>query len=191
MVFYQRIKEMRLKRGWTQKQLAEAAHIAVGSESVYERGEKVPPVDVAQRISAALGVSLDWLFNEQTVKEDSTTAIRNYGDVARVFLRLASAGLLNGATVDYLPVQESSIRFDETELAMIEAEAATLGVDPDPVRLLKVEVLHTQLGVFLEGLTKLIALQHQGIIGADILEAWAETKLKELDQLPIQTGENP
>lgn len=58
------IKFMRHRKGLTQKQLAEAARIAVGSMSAYEKGTKEPPVGAAYRIACALDITLDELFTD-------------------------------------------------------------------------------------------------------------------------------
>lgn len=67
-VFARNMRFARLFQGMTQKQLAEAAGIAVGSVSAYEKGQKVPPVDAAYRMAAALGVSLDSMFSEDMIR---------------------------------------------------------------------------------------------------------------------------
>jgi transcriptional regulator with XRE-family HTH domain len=66
--FANNIRIRRFYSGMTQKQLADAAQIAVGSVSAYENGGKLPPVDAAYRIASALGVSLNDMISPITIK---------------------------------------------------------------------------------------------------------------------------
>jgi transcriptional regulator with XRE-family HTH domain len=67
-MFHEKVKETRVRRNMTQKQLADAAQIAVGSVSAYENGGELPPVDAAYRIASALGVSLNDMISPTTIK---------------------------------------------------------------------------------------------------------------------------
>lgn len=75
--FSERLKETRLSRELTQKQLAEQAQMAVTSYSSYEKGAKKPPLDAAFRLAQALNVSLDWLCGLQ--EEVGQLRLNNYG----------------------------------------------------------------------------------------------------------------
>lgn len=60
------IKELRLKRGWTQTKLAEVAGIRQGVLSYIESGRtKHPRSDTLAAIAAALGVSVDKLMKRK------------------------------------------------------------------------------------------------------------------------------
>lgn len=58
----QRIKRIRLKKGFTQKSLAEKAGFTSGQISCYEREVRKPSVDNFFYICEALGVSMDELY---------------------------------------------------------------------------------------------------------------------------------
>jgi transcriptional regulator with XRE-family HTH domain len=58
----ERIKERRLKLGWTQEKLATEAKISTGFLSDLERGERNVSAENLLEISRALGVSLDFLM---------------------------------------------------------------------------------------------------------------------------------
>src|SRR5258706_2956318 len=68
MTVGERIKERRLKLGWTQDKLATEAKISTGFLSDLERGERNVSADYLLEISHALGVTLDFLM-----KGDSST----------------------------------------------------------------------------------------------------------------------
>ena len=77
--FANNIRIRRIYSEMTQKQLADAAQIAVSSVSMYENGGKLPPVDAAYRIASALGVSLNDMFIPITIKI-CTTSSNDKGD---------------------------------------------------------------------------------------------------------------
>lgn len=58
----ERIKEYRLKRGFTQADLAKQANITRIALGNYERGERTPTIDIFARIAIALNVSMDELM---------------------------------------------------------------------------------------------------------------------------------
>ena len=66
-MFGKRVRELRLKAGWTQEQLAEAAGITTTYTSDLERGTKVPSLTIVLRISRAFRVSVAELLREFTV----------------------------------------------------------------------------------------------------------------------------
>lgn len=67
-IFGKRVRELRLKAGWTQEQLAEAAGITTTYTSDLERGTKVPSLTIVLRISRAFRVSVAELLREFTVE---------------------------------------------------------------------------------------------------------------------------
>lgn len=58
----ERLKELRIKRGFTQEQLAEKTGLSVTFVGLIERGVNIPSVKTCNKIARALGVSLDELF---------------------------------------------------------------------------------------------------------------------------------
>lgn len=57
-----RIKEERLKKGWTQKQIAEMLGVEVGTFSGYEREYRTPETKTLERLADLYGVSADYLL---------------------------------------------------------------------------------------------------------------------------------
>ncbi|MXV14174.1 helix-turn-helix domain-containing protein [Hufsiella ginkgonis] len=70
------ISDLREKKGWVQKDLAEKSGISRVMIGKYERDEAVPSIEAAKKIAQALEVSLDYLagegvnatFDKRTVK---------------------------------------------------------------------------------------------------------------------------
>ena len=105
-VFPARLKEARVKLGFTQKELAEKAGISAASISSYENetGDKFPPLDVAFRIADTLGVSLDWLTGSTETRKPAVFG--TYGDVTRMLLSLEDSGLSFSIDEDAVSVSE-------------------------------------------------------------------------------------
>ncbi|MGK9126703.1 helix-turn-helix domain-containing protein [Olivibacter sp. SA151] len=58
------ISDLRERKGWAQKGLAEKSGISRVMIGKYERGEAVPSIEAAKKIAKALDVSLDYLAGE-------------------------------------------------------------------------------------------------------------------------------
>lgn len=56
-----RIKELRIKRGYTQQSLGEKVNKSKATISSYEKDVQLPPLEVAIDIASVLNVSLDYL----------------------------------------------------------------------------------------------------------------------------------
>lgn len=61
-MFNTRLREMRLKRGYTQQRLADTLDIALRSYQCYETGTRTPNYTLLIRIADTLNVSLDYLL---------------------------------------------------------------------------------------------------------------------------------
>jgi len=57
-----RVKEMRLERGWTQQQLAEAVGVSRQSINSIERNRYVPSLPLALMFGRVFGCSTDAIF---------------------------------------------------------------------------------------------------------------------------------
>lgn len=71
MALQDRIRELRLERKWTQKDLADKLGIQQKQISAYERGSNNPSTNILIRLAEAFDVSLDYLAFEsqgQTAK---------------------------------------------------------------------------------------------------------------------------
>lgn len=69
------MREARARKKMSQKELSEECGIATSTISSYESGGKVPPLDVAVRIAAALNLSIDeiWGLRENTQATNNET----------------------------------------------------------------------------------------------------------------------
>lgn len=61
-MFNKRLREMRMKRGFTQQRLADTLDIALRSYQCYETGTRTPNYDLLIFIADTLDVSLDYLL---------------------------------------------------------------------------------------------------------------------------------
>jgi transcriptional regulator with XRE-family HTH domain len=64
MTLGERIKRLRMERGWSQTQLAQKLDVHPKQVSGWERGAHTPSTDVLIRIAEVLSVSLDYLAFE-------------------------------------------------------------------------------------------------------------------------------
>ena len=61
-MFNKRLREMRMKRGYTQQVMADSLGIALRSYQCYETGSRTPSFDILVRIADKLDVSTDYLL---------------------------------------------------------------------------------------------------------------------------------
>ena len=69
MMKYENIRNIRIDRGYTQKQIAEYLGISQNTYSQYEVGTLNYPVDVIVKLAAFYGVSTDYLLGLTNRKE--------------------------------------------------------------------------------------------------------------------------
>ena len=65
--FCQRVKELRIENGWTQKQLAEKLKTTNSAVCDWEKGRSQPDLKMLVEIAAVFNVSVDYLLG---VSED-------------------------------------------------------------------------------------------------------------------------
>jgi len=70
VILGQRLKFFREQLGLTQVQLAEKAGISSKAIGRYEQGSRTPPVDIAQNIATALGISVNELLYPEAIREN-------------------------------------------------------------------------------------------------------------------------
>lgn len=63
------IRQIRLSKNMTQKQLADAIGVDHTIISKYEKGQTVPSVSRLEMIAKALGVNVDMILNEEAIEE--------------------------------------------------------------------------------------------------------------------------
>ena len=66
---YERIRNLRIDGGYTQKQIAEYLHIKQNTYSLYEIGVLNYPIDVLIQLADFYDVSVDYLLGRTDMKE--------------------------------------------------------------------------------------------------------------------------
>lgn len=61
-IFPQRLKELRLKKGLTQQEIADLVHVNRVTYTNWEKGKREPSFENIVKLADLLDVSLDWLF---------------------------------------------------------------------------------------------------------------------------------
>ena len=79
-IFSEKPKELRRKKGYTQRQLADKLEISFQAISTYEQGKSVPQSDVLAQIAQKLEVSADYLLGltEEETTDPEIRAIAKY-----------------------------------------------------------------------------------------------------------------
>jgi transcriptional regulator with XRE-family HTH domain len=72
----EKLKQLRKTQGLTQKELADKADVSREAIVKYERGERQPPLDIAQRLAVALDVPLSDLAGQK----ESGNVLTNWFD---------------------------------------------------------------------------------------------------------------
>lgn len=78
------LKQLRIQRGFTQKQMAELLNITTNGYQHYELGTRQPPVDMLCKIADILGVSVDYLLGRE---KENSVAPKGTTDVATNFIK--------------------------------------------------------------------------------------------------------
>lgn len=66
-----RLRQIRLKEGLTQAEMAQAGEVADRTYKYYELGKRPPPVDFIQRLAKKFGLETSWLIDGEKTTADS------------------------------------------------------------------------------------------------------------------------
>ena len=66
---YERIRNLRIDKGWTQEYVANILNIKQNSYSQYELGERNIPIEAFIKLSRLYETSIDYLVGETNIKE--------------------------------------------------------------------------------------------------------------------------
>lgn len=70
MIFSERLKKEREKRGWSQTELAEKIHVSRQSVSKWETGKNYPSIEIIIHLSDLFGITIDeMLRSDEELKE--------------------------------------------------------------------------------------------------------------------------
>lgn len=64
-IFPQRLKELRLKKGLTQQEIADLVHVNRVTYTNWEKGKREPSFENLVKLADLFEVSLDWLFGRE------------------------------------------------------------------------------------------------------------------------------
>lgn len=71
--FPERLRKLRIERGWSQEELGRRINVTKVSVSGYEKGKRNPDTDTLQKIADVFGVSVDYLLGRSDVREPGAT----------------------------------------------------------------------------------------------------------------------
>ena len=77
-MFNKRLREMRMKRGFTQQRLADTIGVALRSYQCYETGTRTPCYDLLILIADTLDVSLDYLLGRDDFMRSHAIPVDDY-----------------------------------------------------------------------------------------------------------------
>lgn len=77
-MFNVRLREMRMKHGFTQQRLSDILGIAIRSYQCYETGTRTPNYELLIRIADTLDVSLDYLFGRDNFMKAHGVSVDEY-----------------------------------------------------------------------------------------------------------------
>ena len=77
-MFNERLREMRMKRGFTQQRLADTLNIALRSYQCYETGTRAPRYELLINIADILDVSLDYLMGRDDFMKAHGVSVDEY-----------------------------------------------------------------------------------------------------------------
>lgn len=189
-IFADRLKEARIAKGLTQKELAAKAEVASASYSAYEKGKNFPPLDSALRLAKVLGVSLDWLCGLTAIQ------YRTYADGFQGFLNCDASKLRIVVSTDEIPLEEDKA-YTEDEIREAkeqfdlnrEFESSTA---PGPMS--RRAILYISDDVYWQLFEKWHAIREQnlnGYIDEELYTLWSEKQLSETRKIPMPFWSEP
>lgn len=81
VIFKKRLKERRNELGLTQEELGKGIYLTKGEICAYEKGKRIPPLDVLIRIAEFLEVDFLWLIGMELEANKSEDRIVNLSEV--------------------------------------------------------------------------------------------------------------
>ncbi len=72
-MIHKTIKELRKKKGWSQKELSEKLNVSESAVSMWERGERTPDIEKSEEIAILFDVSLTYLSTGKESDPNQTT----------------------------------------------------------------------------------------------------------------------
>ena len=157
-ILSERIKELRVNKGLTQKEFAESINVSTVSVSSYETGVKTPSLDMIMNIAQNYNISIDWLcgLNDNMVSDSHITT---YKDLFKLFISLLDVRYEDKATIPIIDV----INTDTKSVIL------TLHEDEN-------------FQVFFSKWCDIFKLNYKKTIDIDLYKMWIEKQLKDYDR---------
>jgi transcriptional regulator with XRE-family HTH domain len=161
--FPKRLREFRMLKGLSQKELAEMADLTPASLSAYEKesgvkGSKTPTLSTAVKMAEQLEVSIDWLCGRDESKKDT---ISNYRGVIETLLEI-------GQRIEYEVNFQTVGHYEEQKLCA------------------SVTFIDDNLTYFFQEWSKLKKLFDAGTIDRELCELWIEKQLGIYELMPLE-----
>jgi transcriptional regulator with XRE-family HTH domain len=122
-----KLKEVRVKRGIKQKELADYLNIKINTYSQYENGVRKPSADVISKLSKFYGILSDELLSESDDQEKYIDDFYVLRALSGTYFSLVLEANLKFAELKILLVNTvESERADDIELQMCSSELSTL-----------------------------------------------------------------
>lgn len=80
VIFKKRLKEKRNELGLTQEELGKNIYLSKGEACAYEKGKRIPPLDVLIKIAEFLEVDFLWLIGMEIECNKSDNKVVNLSD---------------------------------------------------------------------------------------------------------------
>lgn len=153
----ERIKELRITEGLTQKDFGESINVSTVSISSYETGIKTPSLDMILNIAQTYNISIDWLCglsDNMTCENNITT----YKDIFSLFIKILETTYENNESfiIDNINTETTSV-------------ILTFHEDENFQR-------------FFGKWFKVFKLYHDGTVDIDLYKMWIEKQLKDYDR---------
>ena len=169
-MYAERLKELRVKKGHSQIQVAELVGVSGPSYAAYESGKSKPSIDTLVTLSKHYGVSLDWLCG---IAHDQANEIKTYGEIAKMIYNLLLTGKLS--------IYNANIGTSDSYPGRSAISMYTLG--PQRLNGETNEVIECFLGDTL----KMWSLIESKTITQSIFNEWLNSRLIELNAIPLST----
>lgn len=99
-MFGDKIRELRLQRGWTQQEVAERVGLKKSMISMLERNERKPSFEVLEAFADVFNVDLDMLANDRRSQTDELRDMLKSNHKLRMLLSASSK--LNESDIEQL-----------------------------------------------------------------------------------------
>ena len=170
-IFAERLKRRQVQLKLNQAQLAELINVAPGTCSSYLKMEKVPTLEKAAEIAAALGVSVGWLCGEDSKPGRAFDASSTYADVVNTLNAL------------------NEVEWEaETRIEIETMEHSTADGFSFPINCVSFKTSDPVLVKFFNDYKRIKDMHESGIIDDELHGSWLEKRLESLEQQHINLG---